>query len=121
MSVLLARLIQIFFEFLLHIYLFLFSSRVCKPHELVGLLGHDTPLDGEKRKKEKIPSIVANDWVLDLDAQYETEDNPGIGHCAGFTLCLLFVFLFGCRDLYFLFYFLFYFVIDFCVLFADKF
>ena len=57
----------------------------------MGLLGHDIPLEGEKKKKEKIPSIVANDWVLDLDAQYETEDNPGIGHCAGFTLCLLFL------------------------------
>ena len=72
----------------------------------MDLLGYDIPQiddkkDGEEqtaRKKEKIPAIVVNDWVLDIDPEmYSSKKtkNPGIGSCAGFTflfVCFLFAF-----------------------------
>ena len=61
----------------------------------MNLLGYDINEKDAAKKKEKIPSIVANDWVLDVDAHlYANEDNPdGIGSCAGFSL-LVFCFIF---------------------------
>ena len=49
-------------------------------------------------KRKKIPAIVVNDWVLDIDPEmYSSKKtkNPGIGSCAGFTflfVCFLFAF-----------------------------
>ena len=90
----------------------------------MGLLGYDIPQiddkkDGDKqrpRKKGKIPAIVANDWVLDIEPKlYLSKENPGIGSCAGFTFlfvcflfafCLFFLFFYFTLRLFFVFVYL---------------
>ena len=59
------------------------------PHEYFSLIGLEPDHILELKKKEKIPSIVVNDWVYDFDPEsYKKDANPGVGGCAGFV-CLL--------------------------------